>query len=77
MDNQLKVKVNGGCLVATASPDPDYPGIDVEFVAEDDKGETMSRPRVLIEKPLDDNKLRALIWQNKDSEDYTDEISFE
>ena len=72
----LVVKVNGGFLVATKSTDPDYPGIDVEFVSDFDEGENASRPRILFEKPVD-GELRALIWNNKDSEDYAEEISFE
>ncbi len=74
-ENQLIVEVEGGYIVATVSPDPEYPGIDVEFVACNDKGETASRPRVLFEKPNKEN-LRVLVWGNANSEDYTDEIEF-
>ena len=73
---EIKVRVNGGYIRANASSDPDYPGIDVEFVSDNDVGETLSRPRVLIEKPVDDN-LRALIWDDADNEDYTKEIVFD
>ena len=72
---EIKVRVKGGYIRANASSDPDYPGIDVEFVSNNDVGETLSRPRVLIEKPVDDN-LRALIWDDADNEDYTKEIVF-
>ena len=71
----LKVRVEGGWIVATVSCDTEYPGIDVEFVADDDKGLNMSRPRVLFEKPLG-GELRALAWEDKNSEDYTTEIEF-
>ena len=71
----LRVKVEGGYLYATISGDVDYPGICVEFVAEDDVGEELSRPTVLMEKPIGGD-LRALIWDNKDDEDYTTEIIF-
>lgn len=71
----LRVKVKGGYLYATISGDPDYPGICVEFVADDESDEDLSRPTVLIEKPLDD-ELRALVWDNKNDEDYTTEIIF-
>lgn len=71
----LKVKVDGGYLYATISGDIDYPGICVEFVADDDIGESASRPTVLIEKPAGD-ELRALVWDDKDDEDYTTEIIF-
>jgi hypothetical protein len=74
MNNTLIVKVKGGHLVATISQDPNYPGIDVEYVAENDKGENLSRPRVLVEWPHC-NTLRALIWNDLNSEDYTEEIT--
>lgn len=72
----LTVKVEGGYLYATVSGDTDYPGICVEFVADDDIGESASRPTVLIEKPVGD-ELRALVWDDKDDEDYTTEIIFD
>lgn len=71
----LKVKVDGGHLIATESGDVNYPGICVEFVADGDVGESASRPTVLIEKPVDD-ELRVLIWENENDEDYTTEIKF-
>lgn len=73
--DQIKVKVEGGTLVATASPDPNYPGIDVEFVPEDEEEFGVSTPRVLFEKPKGE-KLRALIWADKDYEDYTNKVEF-
>lgn len=73
----LTVKVNGGHIVATASPDPDYPGIDVEYVADNDIGEYLSRPRVLMEKTFDSENVRALVWAEKDKEDYTDTFEFD
>ena len=72
----LKVKVEGGYLYATISGDVDYPGIWVEFVADDDIGEDLSRPTVLVEKPVGE-ELRALVWDDKDNEDYTREIIFD
>ena len=74
MNDKLVVKLNGGHLVATISTDPDYPGIDIEYVSDKDNGENLSRPRVLVEWPHDD-VLRALIWSNPSSEDYTEEIT--
>ena len=78
--SNLICKVPGGRLVATLSSDPDYPGIDVEFIADDDNGENLSRPRVLIECPdlVDDSccekTLRALIWNDPNNEDCTEEV---
>jgi hypothetical protein len=71
----LKVKVDGGYLCATISGDTDYPGIWVEFIADDEKDESVSRPTVLVEKPVDDD-LRVLVWSDEDDEDYTTEIKF-
>lgn len=74
MSDQLIVKVNGGCLVATISPDEDYPGIDIEYVPDKYNSESLSRPRVLVEWPHD-GVLRALIWNNPNDEDYTEDIT--
>lgn len=75
MCGALIVKVEGGYLRADPSQDPAYPGIDVEFIADDESDEIASRPRVLFEKPAD-GCLRALIWNNPKSEDYEEEIVF-
>lgn len=74
---KIVVKIQGGHLVATESQDPDYPGIDVEFVSDSDNGEYAARPRILFEKPVEDGELRALVWSDKNSEDYTNKIIFE
>lgn len=71
----LRVKVEGGYLYATISGDINYPGICVEFVADDDKGELPSRPTVLMEKPVGE-EVRALVWEDPNDEDYTTEITF-
>lgn len=72
---ELKVPVPGGHLVARRSFDPNYPGIDVEFVPEVGN-DTLSNPRVLIEKPSGES-LRAFVWNNAYKEDYTTMISLE
>ena len=73
--NTIKLKIDGGYFKVTKNQDPEYPGICVEFVSDDDHGQNLSRPTILFEKPVD-GLLRALIWNNKDVEDYTDEIEF-
>lgn len=70
----LKVKTEGGYLIATAVPDLDFPGIDIEFVADDEPIEH-TRPRVLFEKS-NIGPLRVLIWADKHNEDYTNEVVF-
>lgn len=50
---EMRVKVEGGYIIATASCDPEYPGIDVEFEPDnsDKESERLSNPRVLLENP--------------------------
>ena len=71
----LKVRVNGGYLQATESGDANYPGICVEFVADNERDDTLSRPTVLVEK-TDGDDLRVLVWSDENNEDYTTEIKF-
>ena len=73
---EFEFRIDGGYFYITVSEDPNYPGIDIEFVADDDEGKNASRPRIVFEKPIG-GKLRVLIWANKDSEDYSDEIELE
>ena len=76
MNNIIIVKVAGGYLRAEPSMDPDYPGIDIEFISDNESKEALSRPRILFEKPIEDGDLRALIWNNPHNEDYSKEIIF-
>lgn len=69
----FSVKVKDGILDVIVSTDPDYPGIDIEYIADNEDKSAISRPRVLVEFPRDD-KLRALIWNNPQYEDYTNKI---
>lgn len=73
----ISVPIRGGEIVASITPDPDYPGIDIEFIPADDDCETGSRPRVLFEYQKDGETLRVLVWADKDNEDYTHQIVFE
>lgn len=72
--DEISIKVEGGRLVATKTGDISYPGIDVEFIPDNQK-ETLSRPRVLFEKPKGE-ALRVLIWEDEDNEDFTKQIKF-
>lgn len=74
--NEIDVLVEGGYIRATAAQDENYPGIDVEFVPNKPQEDALSFPRVLVEKPLDSDNLRAVIWANPNDEDYSDEIKF-
>lgn len=74
---RISAKVNGGEIVATLSDDPNYPGIDVEFVPDDDAHFVKSQPRVLFEMPKASQELRMLVWEDPQNEDYTQEIVFQ
>lgn len=74
-ENEIDVLVEGGYIRANVAQDEDYPGIDVEFVSNKPQEDALSFPRVLFEKPKD-NDLRALIWADPNDEDYSDEIEF-
>ena len=75
-NNRLIVSLPDGHLVASFAQDPEYPGIDVEFIANTESNTILSRPRVLIEQPINE-KLRCLIWNDPKNEDYTEEIDLQ
>lgn len=75
----MKVNVPGGVLRATKSLDPEYPGIDIEFIAVAENrscNKFQSRPRVLMEYKIEDEELRAAIWTDEKNEDYSEDIEF-
>ena len=81
-NKRYRVTLGTGYLDISVSPDPDYPGLDVVFVSnnKNDSEESVSIPRVLFEQPIYENKyepVRALVWDDPQSEDYTKEITFE
>lgn len=55
-----KISMEGGYLVIDNSLDPDYPGVDIEFVPNDEEEILYTRPRIVIEKPKGE-KLWCLI----------------
>ena len=72
----IKISMDGGYLAIDKSQDSDYPGVDIEFVPDNEKELLYTRPRIVIEKPKGE-KLHCLIWNDKSSEDYSDKIVFE
>lgn len=68
-------RIKDGYFRVDKSADPNYPGIDIEFISDDDLGNSLSRPRILFEKTENGN-LRALAWNNPDKEDFVEEIEF-
>lgn len=73
---EIKVKVKGGYLRAIPAEDPDYPGIWVEFIRDNEPDDVVSRPQILFEQPVDfaPGCARVLVWEDTNSEDYTKEI---
>lgn len=72
-----KLPIRNGYLDIMVSNDPNYPGLDIEYVSHKDHMST--NPRVLIENPQPDGEmqnLRVLIWNDPASEDYTEKIEF-
>ena len=72
-----KLPIKNGFLDIRVSVDPDYPGIDIEYISRKEKNThaNATRPRVLVEC-TEENKLRTIVWANPHSEDYSDEIEF-
>lgn len=73
------IPLENGYLDIRVSHNPYYPGLDVEYISDNPYPGAHSHPRVVIEAPIDEdtgeqNLLRTLIWANRKSEDYTDEI---
>lgn len=72
----ITIDVPGGKLVANTT-EPSYPGIDIEYIADNEnKNADDTRFRVLVEKPCDTKTLSAMIWNNKHSEDYSNRIIY-
>lgn len=73
--NKLTVRLANGYLIATICEDPYYPGIDIEYIDDEDNATDLSRPRILIESPTDSNGIiRALVWNDPENEDYETEV---
>lgn len=70
--------IGHGHLDIRNSSDIDYPGIDIEYINENNTSQEnrLSNPRILIEQPNDYEYMRCLIWNNKNTEDYTADIDF-
>ena len=78
----------GGFLEVTTSPDPNYPGVDIEFVPDNEEeiikqNPEYQRARVLLETPQpsesdDKTEIRAYVWQwlknRSQTEDYNHSV---
>lgn len=75
---ELKTLVPGGKINIEPSYDADYPGVDMEYIPEnnDEYPDESTRPRVLIEKPVKTSKLSVMVWADANNEDYSQKIEF-
>lgn len=74
-----KIEVKGkGVFNICESIDEEFPGIDVEFIPNNEHYMSTypTCPRIAFEYP-ENGKLRLLIWADKNQEDYTQEIIFD
>lgn len=76
-NDQIKVRVNNGYIVAYEINDEDenYKGVRIEFVSDTDKGTTAGRPAVSLEMNKD-GELESRIY-DYNSEDPIDEHAYE
>ena len=65
----IKIKMNGGYLVADRNPDPDYDGIYVTF--EDDDGVQTDVVIVECKKENDKKKIDVYCYEDVHSDDFT------
>lgn len=84
---KIEVPIKGGKLVAYANPDPNYPGIFVDFIAEGDECK-IGQPVLLVEEDKDsgldtnnrhseENRIRTYLWkEGPESEDYSEEFKW-
>ncbi len=72
------VPIKDGYLDIAVTTDSDYPGVDIEYISnkenELDDNKLYVRPRILIEN--NEGVLRTLIWEDHNSEDYSDDVDF-
>ena len=78
IEAQIKVRVNGGYLVASPSDDPDYPGIWIEFIKDEVSEDAETNKQILVEQPqyagYKAGEIRVLIWEDEKDCDFTKEI---
>lgn len=73
--SSLKVKTRSGVINAIPMQDSDYPGIDIEYIANEDSGEKMSNPRIFMAQSEGD-PIRAVVWNDSTKEGYTQIVNF-
>ena len=73
---KLICKAKDGYFEAKVSSDSNYPGIRISFVPNNPEDEGLFGMELLFEKPNDTGELRLLVWNDKDKEDFQQEIFF-
>lgn len=75
---ELNTLVPNGRLQTNTCGDDDYPGVDIEYIPDNESEypDVLTRPRVRIEKPVDSEILAAMLWTDKNDEDYTHKHTF-
>ena len=70
MENkEIRVKVNGGYLVAGRNPDPDYDGIYIVF--ETDEGDIIDIVLTEVKAEHNKKKIDVYCYENVHNEDFT------
>lgn len=74
----LDTLVPDGRLDTAIVLDPEYPGLDIEYIPDNalDYPCDTTLPRILIEKPIATKELAAVVWTDCDREDYSCKITF-
>lgn len=74
---EINIPLENGYMNINASQDPEYKGVDMEYVPEKENPENPStRPRILIENPAETpHNLNIYVWSDPKSEDYTTKIT--
>lgn len=80
-NKQYIYPIANGVLRIDGCTDMLYPGVDIDFIPYYEDETNGTRPRVLIEAPIDEEtgeqeNLRVLVWGDPDCEDYTTCVNF-
>lgn len=71
----IEIPVSNGILSCDTSFDPCYPGLDTEYISnQEDENTAATRPRVCIEENTDSNEIRCIVWKDPSEEDYSEKI---
>ena len=71
MENEVKIKISGGYLVAGVNPDPEYPGVYLCF----EKGDGAVLDLAMAESPIGTNEISTYIYEDIYDEGWTRKFS--